>query len=333
MNRNAEDVRWLALDHAARSVRRAAPDASGDELARLTDDALGFEPGRGHSRDQALLVVWRGALVNTVRQAGVTLAQIAERLCAIEGSEKPLSTRHLIDCGQRAAEFEIRIDGSSWVSIDAGTTRGLSSAREAYRRAQQRVIDLNHDLLLVAGSVETAREYALADDLPHGLHAKRITARQRRDRAARVYRERIDAGLPHIAPDHRPVTDPGSRLQRLEEAVAQQRDEQAHDAAEKRRPVRPDLGAPRDREDPFSSDPVASLTGDEHESGPGKERSRRSRAARGEGEDGQGNGLPYLAHFKTESAMARIARLRERLGSELDPAKRAGLEAQIVGLR
>src|SRR5437870_1919240 len=106
MNRNAEDVRWLALDHATRSVRRRSPDAARDELEWLIDEALEFTPGRGRSRHQALLMNWRGALANTSRQAGATFAEIAARLCAIEGAEKPLSTRHLIECAQRAATFE-----------------------------------------------------------------------------------------------------------------------------------------------------------------------------------------------------------------------------------
>lgn len=338
MNRNAPNVRWLALDHATRSVRRASPDASGEKLAGLIDDALDFEPGPGHSRDQALLVVWRGAFVNTARQTGQTLAEIAERLCAIEGRDKPLSGRQLIECGQRATAFEARIDGSSWVRLDAGTTRGLSSARDAYVQAQQRVLGLSHALLHAAGSVKVVEVFLQQIDpapswidllgqaescneaTAHGLRAAWLAAHRKRDRAAQVYRDRIDASMAHLRPEHRPVIDAGSKLRSLAETITRQRRDDERDKAAARRPV----------SNIVSADPVASLTGHARDGRRhGKERSARSRASRGE-RDGH---LPYLADFNTGPAAARLATLRERIEAEPDPAKRGRLEAQIVGLQ
>jgi hypothetical protein len=323
-------------------VCRASPDADDEEIDRLIDRALDFTPGRGRSRDQALRVNWRGAFVNTARQAGATFDQIAERLRMIEPTARPLTKRHLIDCAHRAAEFEERIDGSCWVRVDASTTRGLSSGQEVYRRAQRRVLGLNQALLLAAGSAERVEAFLTERDpapswleafgTPRSgyaakaaeLRAERCAAVRERDRAAQTYRQRTEAGLHHLAPEHRPAIDSGSRLDDLDELIRKQRRDLARDAAAANRPVaRSGLNL------------VERLPHSErHGVNPGREHSRRSRAAQSERQHDAVDGKPrYRTSFRTGDVGRRIDRLEETLSSTHDSARRGQLEAQIVGLR
>jgi hypothetical protein len=342
VNSNPVTVDWLALDHARRSARRAAPGAGDEELDRLIDETLGFVPGRGRSRREALRVNWRGAFVNAARQGGATYLEIAERLRAIEGTARTMTKRQLINCARRASEFERRIDGASWVDLDAGTIRGLSSARQVYRRAQQRMLGRNLALLVAAGSVERVEDFLTGVDaepswlcafgVPESdyrvnaaeLRDERRAAVRTRDAVAARYDEQVAAGLQHLQPKHRPAVDRGSRLDELDGLINEQSVEASRDAAGGRRWPRP---GGRDLAERVAE-------GDSDARAPGKAHSRRSRAARrAHSRDSDYVGPRFASSLKTGDVSGRIARLEGALASAPDAATRARLEAQIIGLR
>lgn len=235
-----DDLRWLDHDHAARSVRRRWPDATGGELEARIDWALEFTPGRGKSRPQALRVNRRGAFVASERQCGRSLEQISDRLRELEGGTSAFSTRYLIRCQGCAAKVEARIDGAGWPKVSKRDIRRLLEARDRYEREQRRVLAINYELLVMAGHVG-ADEHAdmsrvdrvrafvdgstpspgwIATAFPDGdakrkateLRRKRLQAVRARKRAAERFDARAAKLLPHLA--HRPVIDHGTDLDR-----------------------------------------------------------------------------------------------------------------------
>ncbi len=213
-----DEIRWLDHDHAARSVRRRWPNVTGDELEGRVDWALGFTPGRGKSRPQALARNRRGAFVASERQRGRTLEQVSDRLHAVEG--RRYSTRDLIECQKRAAEAEARIDGAAWPKVPKADVRRVLAARDRYRKAQSQLLAVNREILAMlpaedgclspADRVQMFAQMFLDGDTPSAVEL--------RERRLRAVRARNSAAVRYGAKAMRfgltPVIDEGTDLDR-----------------------------------------------------------------------------------------------------------------------
>jgi len=240
---------WQAVDHARGSARRVAADATDEQLDRLIDQALDFTPGRGKRRRALLVRNRRGSVGHTARQAGRTVPQIAAGL--------GISERQLELDMALASGFEARIDGSSWFALDRDDLRRLQAARDAYVRAQRRVLALNSELLVAAGllavdrrgrpdfatrrsAADRVRAFIAGIDpqpawIGSGLapddarrRASDLRLRHKRlhcarDAVAARYVQVVDRVLRHLKPNHRPVIQTDSPLAKLADLADEQR--------------------------------------------------------------------------------------------------------------